>query len=109
MASEIDDYLESLTTTVGVLGVVVNDAATGNPIRDTFAEVDRTIAMRYGQIGTQLLRDAREIGTLDKYHGGGEEAGVAALRIRTKTVELFIKANSRYQIVVVQDPTMSMV
>ncbi len=96
-AEAVNEKLDTLSTTAGVVGVVVCDA-NGIPIRDTFPDIDRSQALQYAQMANGLVQEAWEVVK--------DEGGVASLRVRTKTYELLIRANERYRIVVVQDPGM---
>ena len=97
MAAEaVEDVLDSLSNTGGVIGVVVCDH-NGIPARDTFQELDRGLAINYAQAAASIAREALPLVAKD--------GGLSSIRVRTQTVELFIKANERYLLVVVQDPS----
>lgn len=131
-SSTLEDHLDSLSTTEGVIGVVICDA-TGNPIRDTFPDVDRSVAVKYAQVAAQLARDAYPVGYLMSataaavaskegtsptspdseapqefgYGAKPPSEPVVSLRVRSRTVEFFIKIHPKYSIIVVQDPGMA--
>jgi predicted regulator of Ras-like GTPase activity (Roadblock/LC7/MglB family) len=96
-ASKVEESLEILASASGVLGVIVC-TRDGTPIRDTFPELDRTQAIQYATMAAVLCKDAHALASLE---GGG---GLAGLRLRTRTIEIHVKANDKYLLVVVQDP-----
>ena len=97
-AESIEETLDMLANSSGVLGVVLCTTE-GIPIRDTFPDLDRSEAIRYAAIAASLCRDAKEVAELSK-----EGGGFAGLRVRTRSVELHVKASAEYLLVVVQDP-----
>uniref|UniRef100_A0A7S1QUT1 Roadblock/LAMTOR2 domain-containing protein n=1 Tax=Neobodo designis TaxID=312471 RepID=A0A7S1QUT1_NEODS len=96
-AAKVEESLEMLASASGVLGVVVC-TRDGVPIRDTFPDLDRTQAIQYASMAAVLAKDAHELASLES--GGG----LAGLRVRTRSIELHVKANAQYLLVVVQDP-----
>ena len=86
-----------LASASGVLGVVVC-TRDGTPIRDTFPDLDRTQAIQYATMAAVLAKDAHSVASLE--NGGG----LAGLRMRTRTIEVHVKANEKYLLVVIQDP-----
>lgn len=98
-ASAIEDMLDTLSVTAGVIGVVICDAD-GTPIRDNFRDLDRSQAIKCAAVAAEVMRDAVRVGDL--------EGGLTSLRVRTTTIELFIKTNGKHIIVVMQDPRLDM-
>jgi predicted regulator of Ras-like GTPase activity (Roadblock/LC7/MglB family) len=98
MASEqIENLLDSLANANGVLGVVLCTYG-GLPIRDTFPDLDRTQAIQYATMAATLARDAKEVAELQN------AGGLVSLRVRTRNIELHVKASAEYLLVVIQDP-----
>ena len=96
MASEqIEDILDALSSTAGVVGVVICDS-NGVPIRDTFASLDRAQAISYANCAALLVRD-----TLPIVKGDG---GLTTLRVRTSSIESVVRVSDQYLLVVIQDP-----
>ena len=91
---KIESIIEQITYTKGVVGVVVCTTS-GIPIRDSFQDVDRSQAMAYAELGSELARSAEMATKAD--------GGLDMLRVRTSTNEVLIKANKDYLLVVVQE------
>jgi predicted regulator of Ras-like GTPase activity (Roadblock/LC7/MglB family) len=97
MATEIvEEILDSLSSTGGVIGVVVctND---GIPIRDTFAELDRSIAVTYSAFASDLVTTSKPLFSPEN------DGALESIRIKTAMHELVIRTNGKYLIVVVFD------
>ncbi len=93
-SEKIESIIEQITYTKGVVGVVVCTTS-GVPIRDSFQDVDRSQAMAYAELGSELARAAELVTKRD--------GGLDMLRVRTAANEVLIKANKEYLIVVVQE------
>jgi predicted regulator of Ras-like GTPase activity (Roadblock/LC7/MglB family) len=97
-ADKIEDILDGLSSTAGVIGVVICDV-NGIPIRDTFAALDRSQAIAYANTAALLVRDTLPIVK--------EDGGLTTLRVRTSTVEFLVRVSPQYLIVIVQDPQLA--
>jgi predicted regulator of Ras-like GTPase activity (Roadblock/LC7/MglB family) len=92
----VEEILDALSVSPGVLGVVVC-TKDGTPIRDTFAEIDRAVAIKYANIAAALIRDcaALPLETGDS---------VLSLRVRASTCEIYIRADEKHLLIVLHDP-----
>ena len=97
-ATRIEGSLEQLTYTKGVVGLVVA-TRDGVPIRDTFQDMDRSLAIAYAAMAADVVGTATP---LYKIKGEGD---VEMIRIRTRTNEVIIKCNAKYLIAIVQEPS----
>ncbi|ESL11901.1 hypothetical protein TRSC58_00340 [Trypanosoma rangeli SC58] len=94
MAERVESVLELLTYTKGVAGVIVCNRD-GEPIRDSFQDLDRTKAVEYADMAAELAREAAPLlhadDTLD------------SLRVRSRTNEVIIKCHDEFLLVVIQE------
>ena len=95
MSDRVEAVIEALTYTKGVIGVVVCTAQ-GIPIRDSFPDFDRSQAIQYAEVASELVRGADELCQRD--------GGMDSLRVRTSSTEILVKSNGEYLLVVVQQP-----
>ncbi|KPI85877.1 none [Leptomonas seymouri] len=127
MSSEqIEGVIEHITYTKGVLGVVVCTTE-GEPIRDSFQNLDRSLAQSYAVMAADLARQAACLFEPMKTHsfscaseslrGAPRKKSVAAppalpicestvelLRVRTLLHEVIVRCSSEFLLVVVQEP-----
>ncbi|ESS68575.1 hypothetical protein TCDM_13957 [Trypanosoma cruzi Dm28c] len=93
-AERVESVLELLTYTKGVTGVVVCNRD-GQPIRDSFQDLDRKRAVEYADMAAELAREAAPLlyadDTLD------------SLRVRSRTSEVIIKCHDEFLLVVIQE------
>ena len=94
-AEAIENVIEQITFSPGVLGVVVCNQE-GIPIRDSFSDMDRSTATNYALMAADLVKGTEKLVEKD--------GGLDTLRVRTTHIELFVKASPQYLLVVVQDP-----
>ena len=127
MSSEqIEGVVEHITYTKGVLGVVVCTAE-GEPIRDSFQNLDRSLAQSYATMAADLARQAACLfkpvktgsvvaatesakGSLRKKSTGAplplpiSESTVDLIRVRTLLHEVIVRCSDEFLLVVVQQP-----
>ncbi|KAH8604873.1 Roadblock LC7 domain [Trypanosoma vivax] len=97
MASErVESVLEHITYTKGVVGVVVCNNE-GEPIRDSFQDLDRSRAVAYSRLAADLARDAAMLFTADET--------LDTLRVRSRNNEIIIKSHEDLLLVVIQELT----
>lgn len=95
-ALDIEGVLDAISFTKGVIGVVVCTRS-GVPIRDTFKGDDRSQAATYAQMGSALVADATAA------CAATANGAVVSLRVRSRHVEVFVRCDAKYLLVVVQD------
>lgn len=133
MSSEaVEAVVEHITYTKGVLGVVVCTNE-GVPIRDSFQQLDRSVAQSYASMAAELARQAailfQPLKTEPTRKGGDDaaaakglsrkksmsaaaaaekipikEGSVEILRVRTLLHEVVIRSNGEFLLVVIQEP-----
>lgn len=128
MSSEqIEGVVEHFTYTKGVLGVVVCTAE-GEPIRDSFQNLDRSLAQSYATMAADLARQAACLfepvktrpvaAAADGAKGASSrkrsvaasaalpisESTVELIRVRTLRHEIIVRCCSDFIVVVVQEP-----
>ncbi|KPA84998.1 hypothetical protein ABB37_01431 [Leptomonas pyrrhocoris] len=122
----IEGVIEHLTYTKGVLGVVVCTAA-GEPIRDSFQNLDRSLAQSYAAMAADLARQAACLfepmkacpvaaapestkGASRKKSASAppvlpiRESAVELIRVRTLLHEIVVRCSEGFLLVVVQEP-----
>ncbi|KAK7198465.1 Roadblock/LC7 domain containing protein [Novymonas esmeraldas] len=120
----VEGVMEHITYTKGVVGVVVCTAE-GEPIRDSFQSLDRSVAQSYATIAADLARQAALLFAPAKVRGGGgdaaakpvvkkksvsaplppiQESTVELIRVRTLQHEIVIRCSADYLIAIVQEP-----
>lgn len=131
MSNRIESVMEHLTYTKGVVGVVLC-TMDGVPIRDSFQNLDRSMALRYTEMASSLARQASLLfspSTEDlsprpdiekNSREGAEEEGkksskkkdeplprggdaLELLRVRTRMNEIIVKSSDEFLIIVVQE------
>lgn len=127
MSSEqIEGVVEHITYTKGVLGVVVCTAE-GEPIRDSFQNLDRSLAQSYATMAADLARQAACLfkpvktgsvvaatesakGSLRKKSTAAplplpiSESTVDLIRVRTLLHEVIVRCSDEFLLIVVQQP-----
>ncbi|CAJ1034525.1 putative Roadblock/LC7 domain containing protein [Leishmania utingensis] len=119
---KIEGFIEHITYTKGVLGVVVCTSE-GLPIRDSFQNLDRSLAQSYAAMAADLARQAAMLFTPVKSHGAVaqsaaklegkkciaatpppiQESPVEIIRVRTLLHEIIIRCSDEFLIAVVQE------
>ncbi|CAM71120.1 conserved hypothetical protein [Leishmania infantum JPCM5] len=123
-AEQIEGVIERITYTKGVLGVVVCTSE-GTPIRDSFQNLDRSLAQSYAAMAADLARQAAMLFTPVKSHRAAsesspqmgakkqitttppppiQESSVELIRVRTLLHEIIIRCSDDFLIAVVQEP-----
>lgn len=123
-AEKIEGVIERITYTKGVLGVVVCTSE-GAPIRDSFQNLDRSLAQSYAAMAADLARQAAVLFAPVKSHGAAaessskmgakkqtttpptppiQESSVELIRVRTLLHEIIIRCSDDFLIAVVQEP-----
>lgn len=122
-AERAEAVLESLTYTRGVLGASVC-LADGTPLRDSFQHLDRSVAIAYCQMASELARTAAALFAGDLAKAAEGTPGLAAsakgkdsaaqpllqqgslelMRVRTLNNEVIVRCCQEFLIVVVQEP-----
>ncbi|KAH9578750.1 Roadblock/LAMTOR2 domain [Trypanosoma melophagium] len=95
-AGRVESVLELLTYTKGVSGVVVCNRE-GDPIRDSFQDLDRSVAVQYADMAANLARDAAPLFAADD--------SLDLFRVRSRTNEIIIKCHEEFLLVVIQEVT----
>lgn len=129
MSSEqIEGVIEHITYTKGVLGVVVCTVE-GEPIRDSFQNLDRSLAQSYAAMASDLARQAaclfEPVKNRSSAAGAAAEGGKAGtrkkstaappplpisestvelIRVRTLLHEIIVRCSDDFLLVVVQEP-----
>jgi len=98
MAEIVEDILDALSATGGVVGLVVC-TYDGIPIRDTFAELDRSIAVTYASFAADLVSTSKPLFKNTEGDGGDLES----IRVKTAMHDVVIRSNGKYLVVVVYD------
>jgi predicted regulator of Ras-like GTPase activity (Roadblock/LC7/MglB family) len=93
----ITEVLDALGSTGGVVGVVVS-TSNGLPIRDTFAELDRSTACTYAAFAADLTMTAKPLFQPDR-DGGPLES----IRVKTSMHDIVIRTDGKYTITIVYD------
>ena len=97
MAEEtITDTLDALSSTGGVVGVVVS-TANGLPIRDTFPELDRSTACAYAAFAADLTSTAKPLFEPER------DGPMSSIRVKTSMHDIVIRTDGKYTITVVYD------
>ncbi|CBH18739.1 Roadblock/LC7 domain containing protein, putative [Trypanosoma equiperdum] len=97
MTSErVESVLELITYTKGVAGAVVCNR-NGEPIRDSFQDLDRNRAVAYSNMAADLARDAALLFSADE--------SLDAVRVRSLNNEIIIKCHEEFLLVVIQELT----
>ncbi|KAG5470767.1 hypothetical protein LSCM1_02016 [Leishmania martiniquensis] len=123
-AEQIEGVIEHLTYTKGVLGVVVCTSE-GEPIRDSFQCLDRSLAQSYAVMAADLARQAARLFAPVKSQGAVaescakeeaskktaatpslpiKESTAELIRVRTLLHEIVIRCSHDFLIAIVQEP-----
>ncbi|KAG5471185.1 hypothetical protein CUR178_02496 [Leishmania enriettii] len=123
-AEQIEGVIEHITYTKGVLGVVVCTSE-GEPIRDSFQSLDRSLAQSYAAMAADLARQAASLFAPFKSRGAAAESATKAgadkhitaatlppiqestpelIRVRTLLHEIIIRCSEDFLIAIVQEP-----
>ncbi|GET91695.1 hypothetical protein, conserved [Leishmania tarentolae] len=123
-AEQIEAVIDRVTYTKGVLGVVVCTSE-GAPIRDSFQNLDRSLAQSYAAMAADLARQAAIIFAPVKSHGAAadpssklgaqkqtsttppapiQESTTELIRVRTLLHDIIIRCSDDFLIAVVQEP-----
>eukprot|EP01002_Notosolenus_urceolatus_P000455 NODE_11103_length_418_cov_13.308943_g9981_i0.p2 GENE.NODE_11103_length_418_cov_13.308943_g9981_i0~~NODE_11103_length_418_cov_13.308943_g9981_i0.p2 ORF type:complete len:104 (-),score=26.46 NODE_11103_length_418_cov_13.308943_g9981_i0:38-349(-) len=103
MASEIEDHVKRISTHKGVKGMVILNNE-GIPIRDTFDENSRSMAIQYAYLITNIVAKAKSaVKELDPQ----KQDELLFLRIRSRKHEILIAPERDYTLIAIQDPICS--
>ena len=96
MAEIVEDILDALSATGGVVGIVIS-TYDGIPIRDTFAELDRSVAVTYAAFAADLLSTSKPLFSTES------DGPMESIRVKTAMHEIVIRTNGKYLVTVVYD------